>query len=192
MSFYRMTAVWSGPGGPGTSHFDFVDIDVLGTPNFNACLTAYRTYFNSLAGYLPNEWSIGVSSEIQHLSDAGVLEELAPVSVVPASVTGTYTGSWAGAVGVCTRLVTAEILNGRRLRGKSFFVPAGTTVAFDQDGTMNSTALGDFLTHRTTLHNAVLAQEAEPVVWSPTHSIKSAVTGFNIADRSAVLRTRRD
>lgn len=192
MSFYRMTAIWSGPGGPGSSHFDFRDLDVLGTPNFNACLTAYRTYFNTLAGYLPNEWSIGVSSEIQKLSDAGVLEGLAPVSVVPASVVGTYTGSWAGAVGVCTRLVTDLFVGGRRLRGKSFFVPAGTTTAFDQDGTMNSTALGDFLTARTTLHNAVLAQEAGPVVWSPTHEVKSDIVGFNIADRSAVLRTRRD
>lgn len=192
MSFYRMTARWNGPGGPGFSHLDFRDLDALGAPNFDAALTAYRAYFNTLAGYLPNEWSIAVSSEIQKLTDAGVLEELAPVTVAPASVAGSYTGSWAGAVGVCTKLNTALIVNGRRLRGKSFFVPAGTTTAFDQDGTMNSTALGDFLNARVTLHNALLAQECGPVVWSPTHSVKADITGFSIADRSALLRTRRD
>jgi len=160
------------------------DLDDIGT--------AWRAYFVALAGYLPNEWSIALSAEVQQLSDAGVLEDLINITTAGASVPGTYTGSWAGAVGVVTRMVTDSVVSGRRVRGRTFFVPAGSTVAFDQDGTLNSTALSDFLNQRITLHNAVAANNAVPVVFSPTHNDTYDVTGFNIADRSAVLRSRRD
>jgi hypothetical protein len=193
MSFWRQKAVWSGPGGPGVSHLDYRDAPVpIDDANHTAIAAGWRAYFNTLAGYLPNEWSIAVSSELQKLTDAGDLEELESLTSVPASVAGTYSGSWAGAVGVVTRFETGQIVNSRRVRGRTFFVPAGSTVAFDQDGTMNSTALGDFLGARVTLHNVLAAQNAVPVVFSPTHGAKYDITGFNIADRSAILRSRRD
>jgi hypothetical protein len=193
MSFYRASAGWSGPGGPGVSHLDYREAVPLGdNPNHDAILTAWRSYFSGLAGYLPNEWSIGVVAEVEQLSDAGVLEEVITSTGAGASVPGTYAGSWAGAVGVVTRFSTAEVINNRRVRGKTFFVPAGTTTTFDQDGTMNSTALSDFLNARITLHAALATNDAIPVVFSPTHNNKFDVTGFNIADRSAVLRSRRD
>lgn len=194
MSFYRFTAVWNGPGGPGVSHLDLRGAGgvALLQANLNDVATAWRAYFSTLAGYLPNEWTIGLSAEVLEMSDAGVLEDLHNVTTAGAAVAGTYSGSWAGAVGVCTRLVTDDVVNGRRVRGKTFFVPAGATTAFDQDGTMNSTALGDFLNARITLHNAIATEGGVPVVFSPTHGNVYDVTGFNIADRSAVLRSRRD
>lgn len=194
MTFARYTAVWSGPGGPGVSHLDLRGVGgpVPVSTDLNDIGTAWRTYFTTLAGYLPNEWTIGLSAEVQLTTDAGVLEELVNITTAGAGVPGTYTGSWAGAVGVCTRFVTADVVGGRRVRGKTFFVPAGTTVAFDQDGTLNSTALSDFLNARITLHNAIASNGGIPVVFSPTHGNVFDITGFNIADRSAVLRSRRD
>jgi hypothetical protein len=191
MSFFRARAVWSGPGGPGSSRLDWRQPTFLDS-EMNAVITAWRAYFVGLAGYLPNEWSIGISAEVQELSDAGALEDLHNSTTAGASVPGTYSGSWAGGAGVVTRMVTDEFVGGRRLRGKTFFVPAGTTVAFDQDGTLNSTALSDFLNARTTLHNAIAAANAVPVVWSPTFDLIADITGFNIADRSALVRSRRD
>jgi hypothetical protein len=194
MTFLRYSAGWTGPGGPGLSH---LDVRGVGGPipvsvDVNDIGAAWRAYFVTLAGYLPNEWSIGISAEVQITSDAGELEDLINITTAGASVAGTYTGAWAGAVGVCTRMNTADVVGGRRVRGKTFFVPAGTTTAFDQDGTLNSTAMGDFLNARITLHNAIATNGGIPVVFSPTHGAIFDVTGFNIADRSAVLRSRRD
>jgi len=194
MSFYRYTATWSGPGGPGRSHLDVRDAGggFILPVDLNDIGAAWRAYFATLAGYLPNEWSIALSAEVSQLSDAGVLEDLINITTAGSSVVGTYSGTWAGAVGVLTRFVTDDVVGGNRVRGKTFFVPAGSTVAFDTDGTVNSTALSDFLGARITLHNAVAANNAVPVVFSQTHNNKYDITGFNIADRSAVLRSRRD
>jgi hypothetical protein len=194
MSFYRFTAGWTGPGGPGVSHLDVRGLPgpFLDPADLNDIGAAWRAYFVTLAGYLPNEWQIGLSAEVQQLTDAGVLEDLSNITTAGGSVAGTYSGSWAGAVGVVTRFNTDSVVGGRRVRGKTYFVPAGSTVAFDQDGTLNSTALGDFLNARITLHNAIATNLGVPVVFSPTHGAIYDISGFNIADRSAVLRSRRD
>lgn len=193
MSFYRQTAAWTGPGGPGASHLDYRDASVILDPaDHNDIATAWRAYFDTLKGYLPNEWQIGVVAEYQKISDDGVLEDVNTITGLGAGITGTYTGAWAGAVGVVTRLMTDVFIAGKRVRGRTFFVPAGTTVAFDNDGTLNSTCLSDFLNARITLHNAIAANQAVPIVYSAMHNQKCDISGFNIADRSAVLRSRRD
>jgi hypothetical protein len=191
MSFFRALAIWSGPGGPGTSNLSYRSI-LPAVADHDACIAAWRAYFVTLQGYLPNDWAIGISAEVEQLSDAGVLEDLINVTTAGASVVGTYSGTWSGAVGVVTRFNTDEFIGGRRVKGKTYFVPAGSTVAFDNDGTLNSTALSDFLNARITLHNAMENAECRPVVWSPTHDNKFDISGFNVADRSAVLRSRRD
>lgn len=193
MAFWRQTAVWSGPGGPGVSHLDYRGVPGdLGNPDHNAIALAWQSYFNTLKGYMPNEWSVGVVAEVAALDDNGEITETVTITGLSGAIAGTYSGSWAGAVGVCTRFNTAEFVGGRRIKGKTFFVPAGSTVAFDQDGTLNSTALTDFLSARNTLHNAIAAEDGIPVVFSPTHHLTADITGINIADRSAVLRSRRD
>lgn len=192
--FYRLRAVWSGPGGPGYSNLDLSGgIGEVTDSNLNDVGTAWRAYFTTLLGYLPNDWAVSLSSEVLVIEDStGQLTTTRSISTAGASQTGTASGTWAGAVGVCTRLSTEETINGRRLRGKTFFVPAAPSVAFDSDGTLNGTCITDFTSATTTLHAALATEGVDRCVYSPTHRLMRDVSGFTVLDRSAVLRSRRD
>lgn len=192
-NFARLRTLWTGPGGPGYSNLD-VGISAA-TPDEESvddCAAAWRTYWDTLKGYLPNDWQVNVSSEVLiiDVEDNELVDTLTAASSGSA-VTGTGSGTWAGAVGVCTRLSTADVVNGRRVRGKTFFVPAVSASAFDADGTLNSTCVSDFTSATTTLHAAIVTAGLGRKVYSPTHRALYDMTGFTVLDRSAVLRSRR-
>jgi hypothetical protein len=194
INWARLTCAWTGPGGPGASHLDVrAETGPADAADLDAVGTAFRAYYNTLAGYLPNDWSLAVSSEVLIIEDtSGELQDTVTITTAGSSVAGTGTGAWAGAVGVVTRFSTGAIIGGRRVRGRTFFVPAVSSLAFDVDGTLNSTCVSDFTTARTTLHTALATADTVPIVYSPTHHVIHDVTGFLVADRSAVLRSRRD
>ena len=124
------------------------------------------------------------------------------------STTGVISGSWAGAAqpsvsgtgvgaytapsGCVINWRTAGVVDGRRLRGRSFMVPLHGG-AYDSDGTISAAALTSLRTALATFQAA-----AAPVlqVWSRpldgAGGSNHTVTSADIPDKAAILRSRRD
>lgn len=136
------------------------------------------------------------------------------------SVSGELTGTWtapdlttvfggngathAGPAGACVNWLTGSVLNGHRLRGRNFLVPLATT-SYDTDGGLTAVSLGKLQATSDTL---VAAAVSNFVVWhrpvaaaaatatSPARVARAGghapVTSSRVANRVAVLRSRRD
>lgn len=115
------------------------------------------------------------------------------VSVTPgADIVGTSSAGYSATTGACVTWHTLDFLNGRRVRGRSFFVPLAGG-CYDGNGTLHET-------YRTSLNaaaNTFLTTTQGVVVWHrPT--FKGASDGGmyftqtgSTADTVAVLRSRR-
>lgn len=201
-ALYRSRTTFSGlSGGPGVATMYFLDTDNM-TENLQALWTG-------LKGVLP----IGVTIQVENVGD--IIE----------STTGALTGAWGGTVqsaltgasnqpypapaGYCINWLTGTILDGHRLRGRTFVVPV--TSAFYQDnGTILDSAVADGNAAVTTF---IIAESSSLVIWhrpfdgtpavpaSGTKAAKPArpahlgghglVTGGFIRDKVAILRSRR-
>lgn len=136
------------------------------------------------------------------------------------SVSGELTGTWtAGAVdpvqgvnaanhaapaGAVVNWLTGSVLNGRRLRGRSFIVPLSVS-SYDSDGslafssfsklqgtadTLVSSAVSNFVVwHRPRL--AVAATPTAPAVVARAGG-HAPVSSSRVSDNVAILRSRRD
>ena len=136
------------------------------------------------------------------------------------SVTGVISGTWsaahlaahpgtgpagyAGPTGFMTEWLTDVHLSGRRLRGRTFWVPSSSSI-FDTDGTLTPGVVATITTTASaflagTLGNFTIWQR--PRLAKPADGTRKAVTarsgGFGsptsirIPDKAVVLRSRRD
>lgn len=193
MAILRTTAVWSGfAGAPGYTNFFF---DAFGSGD-SAELEVARTraFFNALASDLPESVSIQVQQEAAIIDETtGELQSYVSVDAVPLPVIGGSGASFSAASGGVVTWNTDTVVRGRRLRGRTFVVPLDTT-AYDAQGTLASSTI--------TLMNdaaaALIGDGSGPqlVIWArPRTGADGAigsVTSHRVADRVAVLRSRRD
>jgi len=191
---------WSGfTGSPGWSNFYF------DSPDGNSFETAVeaaeaaekvRVFLNAIKAYFPAalNWTIQSDVDQVHASTGEMfgVETIAPIAAVAGSGVA---GPHSGASGVVITWRTAGVRNGRRVRGRTFLVPAGNN-ANGNDGTLDTSALGVFQNAATALAantgNVVLgvwtrntAPGVEDGEWFPA-------TGATVPDRVAILRSRRD
>jgi hypothetical protein len=185
---YRVN--WSGTtGGAGVSVFNARwSVGSLGS--LQPFADAVRVFFDSLKAIVPNEVSWTFPAEVQEFdTSSGQLKSVHAVTA-PASVSATSSGSFAHASGARIDWHTPAIVNGRRLRGRTYMVPLVNT-SFGPDGLVTTTA-------RTTLTNAgnalinALATPGSLAVWSRTHGILADVQSPHVSSLGSVLRTRRD
>lgn len=122
--------------------------------------------------------------------------------------TGTLTGVWAGSgggivtggtngkvaagVGACIGWTTGGIVNGRKLRGRTFLVPLVTS-GYDTDGTIEPATLSAC----QTLANALLAAGPlgiwhRPTTVGGTDGTSYGVVSSKVRDKVAFLSSRRD
>lgn len=114
----------------------------------------------------------------------------APAVANVSGASGTLTA--AAGVGACISWNTGGIINGRRLRGRTFLVPL-SAAAYQENGTISDTVYPWL----TTLAGAIQASGPLAVWHRP--SIKGAsdgnsygVTGNRVRDKVAILTSRRD
>jgi hypothetical protein len=186
MTIDRQRTLWTGfPGAPGYTTLYW---NHSTGPN----LAALQTFFTGIADRLPSNCTI----QIQNSGDS--IDEL----------TGQLTGSWTGAAqtpipgtgagaysapaGAHINWRTNAVLNGRRVRGRTFLVPLYGG-AYDTDGTIAATVLTDL---RTNLATFVAAVAPNLLVWTRpvggSGGGATPMTTADIPDKSAVLRSRRD
>lgn len=194
-------ANWSGTtGGPGLTQLAVFGGGgaPLSAANAQSAVDAVRAWFLGLASYLPNEVTIQVQPSVDQYNQAtGQLTDTVTAGTAPAVVTGSSTGNYTGGAGFKVTWETNAIANGRRVRGRTYIVPAGGNV-YDNDGTLLATVTTDIINKSNTLLSTLSGAGLGLVVWSrptalgSTDGVITAVQTPVVKDKTAILRGRRD
>lgn len=186
MSYTQITAVWTGAAGlPGYTRLRFNGPAT--SAEAEAMAARVRTFFAAWTTYIPSGIRISFGGPAQIFSDAAVLEgEVTYTS--PADVNGTAAGAYAAASGATVQWLTNAYQNGRKVRGRTFMVPLAA--AYDTAGTL-ATAV---VTNGTAAANALANDVPGLTLVTRSGAIvqRASIVGGVVADRAAVLRSRRD
>jgi hypothetical protein len=195
---YRITAVWSGfTGAPGYTKFSFADL--TDATSRNAAGAKVRQLFEDLKGFRKLGMTVLVNPAIDEFDMAtGALTGSSMMTTPPTASDGSAAAGtlYVGGSGFCITWNTGLILARRRVRGRTFFVPA--VLCADTDGTIPATAV----TTIQTAANTFLALTApRPNIWSRQWSTGSPpvqiggalapIDSFTFRDMASQLRSRR-
>lgn len=193
MAILRVTAEWSGfSGAPGYSVFHFAGIDTSQAVA-QAAADAVDAFIGGWAVHTAPKVSIRLSSAVDVIDEAnGQMLDLLNITA-PAPRNGPTSGSYSAVSGAVCHWLTSDVKNGRRVRGRNFLVPLGSS-SYDTDGSLHSTTMSAI----QTAADALVAASPDLIVWSRP-SITGAsdgsahpVNGSRVPDMAAVLRSRRD
>lgn len=187
MTLNRVRCVWSNfVGAPGYTNF------YTGTSVTD--YTPIRTFFAAFSTSLPAAVTITVPTTGDQISEAtGAITGSWAATVTGGAVSGSAgnTGVYSGASGVQVQWLSTLIARGRRIQGKTFIVPAYSTV-YDSNG---SIASGTLTAAQTAANNLISALASELKIWSrpaPGYTGQQAiVTTARIPDLAVTLRSRR-
>jgi hypothetical protein len=190
---------WAGfIGSPGWSnfYFDTGNGDFTTPADAGPCADRVATFLTAIKGRFPTALNWAIQSDVEAISAAtGELLNIHSAGARATIAGSAAAGSFSGTSGAVVTWRTAGVRNGRRVRGRTFLVPAAN-IAYDTDGTLGPTTV-------TELVNAAnaLADQANPIklgVWSRPSAIGASdgefhpVTTASVPDMAAVLRSRRD
>ena len=180
----RIEVIWSGTTGlPGVSVFHSLD-------SVSGALAAIRAFYNSVKAYAPTgvTWTFPGTGDVVD-SATGILTG-GWTDTDPGSVAATGAGYHAAGVGTFIRWGTGAIVNGRRVKGRTFWAPMGSE-SFETNGTITAASRTAFITAGNTLWGTGTLN-----VWhrppAGTHSGGSAhvVTSCDVPDQVTRLRSR--
>ena len=193
-----VTTVWQGfTGAPGYSKLRFFEL--TSGSNVQTAVNAVRTFFDAFKGMWQTSTILTVSPIVQHNDIAtGDLVGETVAGTPPTSIAGTVpaTTPYAGGSGFVINWLTGGFHDGRRVRGRTFIVPA--VGVYFQDGTVTSATIATAVAAGNALRDTsgvVLGvwqrfyDSATPP--NQTGGALWAVSGTSVPDRAAQLRTRR-
>lgn len=189
MKLHRIVLEWAGTAVTGRAvtvlHYD-------GTEDAAPPVAAIKSALSSNAALFPAGTTITVPGAGDSIDDTTGVLNGSWTAAGGGTVTGTATGATVLGVGACIQWSTGAIVNGRRLRGRTFVVPLGAFV-WEPNGTFSSGAL----TTLGALANALqatggLAVWHRPTTVGGTDGTSAAVLSNKITDKPAFLSTRRD
>ena len=180
----RVEVVWTGALGlPGLSVFYTDEADDV-TTNLQTFFTAVRPSFKS-----DITWTCASSGDIID-AESGTLVSGWSGGTAFSVQANSSDGAWAAGTGAFIRWGTNTVINGRRLRGRTFMTGV-TTSSYDNQGTISSGTL-------TTIGNAAttLAATGKLVIWHRPHpgftdGSFGEVTSATVPDQVTSLRSRR-
>jgi hypothetical protein len=205
MTIFKVSTGWAGTtGGPGLTQMYFEDIGAAAPTQAQAqnAVNAVRSFWDAVKAYVPNEVSLQVATAVDsynHLD--GALTGAIVAATPPAAVVGTGAGSYSMASGLKVNLLTANIRNGRRVRGSIYIVPTDI-VAFTNAGVVSAGTRGAINTAGSGLITALAGQNTNLIVWGrplkndagtvTRNGSVNYVTTIETNEKGAVLRGRRD
>lgn len=182
---YRVrTALTGFPGGPGVCTMYFLDVATA--------VDSLDDFWASMHDKMPDDVTAHVENSGDIIEDTtGELTGAWSATAV-GSHTGTGTGGYSAPSGGCITWNTETILDGRRLRGRTFIVPMSGDL-YQDDGTLADSP-------RTAMEEGaaalVLAQSSSFVVYHRKTSGHAGgnglITSATVHDKAAILRSRRD
>lgn len=198
MSLYRVTVTTSGwTGGPGfAQHFFQPDGDpsvVTSDGALRVVQQVQQAYFQASAMW-PTVWIAQVSNAVDIINPVtgSLVSSFSVAGQTPITGAG---GSNFGpaAIGMVVTWITESIVNGHRVRGRTFLSPIGQQG--DGDGSPTALQMSQSGTFATALRNFPNTFE-DLVIWHrPKLTLPGSahvVTGHRVRDKFAVLRSRRD
>ena len=196
-TLYRTRVQWNGfPGSPGVSTFyGLVDTGMVGN---------LHTFLTALTSLLPSEVHLHIENSGDALEDTtGVLTGAWAADSV-ADVVGSGDNHYPAPVGFNVDWNSTAILDGHRLKGRTYFVP-GAGGIYDTDGTILS---GVLTTIQTAADGFLAAESGNLAIWHRPRAARAAdathlavtaragghgvVTTCSARDKTVVLRSRRD
>lgn len=196
-SVFQVTARWENfIGAPGYTKFHF--LDVVGSAGAGSVTAAARTFLNAFAGTVPIGVTIQVAAEVPEYDEVtGTLLGEVVAGTLPALITGTAAGSYAGGAGAFVAWKTGTIWQGRRVQGRTFMVPQAGI--FETNGTLSSAFITSATAAATSLINdpastfAIWAKRFTVVNGALTQTNGAAfqVTSALVRDQASGLRSRR-
>lgn len=193
-NMYRVRSTLSGwVGGPGLATFYYTVEDPTGEgvlAHAQGCADRVRAAWSNMLNMFPAFMRIDVQPTVDVIQDATGALVASHVATGLAQVSGDAGGlSLPQASMLCINFLTLDIIDGHRVRGRSFVGPLKANE--DADGTPTSTQL----TQMAEFGDDIAYGAHPQLIW---HRPKAgsggkacAVTGHITKDRFAVLRSRR-
>jgi hypothetical protein len=190
------------PGSPGHTTYHFTkNASVAWSYALPLMFTSIKSSYTQIQGLIPAAMDFAIDGQV----DICNVEEghiLSTQSVTTQTWSGTgATGFGPLATGICTTWLTAGVVAGKHVRGRTFLVPLGLDVT-QSDGTPTDAALTAVAAYAADMIGVGSAGDA--VVWSrPKKAVPPAegftrfgsvhgITAATVKNTFAVLRSRRD
>lgn len=189
---YRVS--WTGfSGAPGVSTFY-----LNAAASYPDPAIATHQFFNAIKTYLPGSVQLNFPNTTDTLdAETGKLLT-SGTSAGAAAVSGTAGGTYEAAGGMVVKWVTADIVDGHRVHGRTFLVPCSN--AGSGGGNPSSAQVSDINTAAgimaSTLGSAFIVWArpfVDPKGVKPSRAGSiHVVTGTNVPNEFVILRSRRD
>jgi hypothetical protein len=195
----RIKINWSGfTGGPGYTnlHFEPTAGGAIDQTVVDSAVNKAAFFLSPWRAYQPLNLSTSVDTAVAEIDEnSGTIQNYWTGPTVAPGL-GASSGVYAAGSGACISLYTADVRNGRRVRGRIFMVPLGNA-ALEADGTINSGALTAMRSSAATLIDEL--DPARLTVWVRPFGFPIEINGgaynvtsYSIKDKVAQLRSRRD
>ena len=167
-------------------------------------IASLNTFWDAIKGYLPPDVTVTPDPAGDVIEDTTGDLTGSWGSTAGAAHTGTYTAPHAAPAGGVIDWLTDTILDGHRLRGRSFIVPLSSG-CYEADGSLGAA----YITGMEAAASAFIASQSSSfVVWHRPYPGREATTGHpakpahagghglvtfhHVPDMAAILRSRRD
>jgi hypothetical protein len=193
MAYTEMLVTWNGASGlPGYSKFRF--IGELSGSTLNTAAANLRVLLDAVKAYIPSIVTLSFSPGATWHSDDGTLTAEVAIGSLPANVAGTGAGAYLSATGFLIFWNTGAINGGKKVRGRTYFVPTPVSIA-QSDGSVIETARTIIQAAATAFATSTpspainsRARPGNPAAGNQTVSVISAT----VPDKQVILRSRRD
>lgn len=196
----RTQVIWRGfIGAPGYSTF-YTRVSDPSQHDTRLAAETLRDAFTALAPRFPSDIRFTFPQETELIEDTtGEMVDLMTMEPLVAGVQGMAGGPYSAASGAAIEWRTLGVRRGRRVRGRTFFVPLANTT-YEDDGTLTSALIGgleDFAEEISDPLGPQFLVWSRPVRDEETGAIldegsSHRITSGSVRDRVAVLRSRRD
>lgn len=192
-NLWRVVATWSG-GKVGTGYTNMFFTAGVGTAvqASDAARAFMNSAYSSSGSTLPVGITISYPAAVDEIDATnGHLVSTTPVTQ-PAIITGSDAGVYAAVAGACVTWLTAGVVGGRRVRGRTFLVPMGAA-GLQNDGTLSALATSSIPSAAATL----ISSAPEFAVWrrpsapGATDGDSFPVVAGRLQDKTAFLSSRR-
>lgn len=198
MPLYRATLTWTGfTGSPGYTTMHFLDPDPVSESGLVQTAVRLHNFWDALEFYLPQSVRINLPSVLEEI-DTGTGELIQELPFEPGTVIAGGGGqTFASVAGACITWNTVGIVNGRRLRGRTFIVPMSAN-HYQDDGSLVDASRTAIQAAANTYADASAGLGIDGAVWHrPTtpggsDGAAAGITSAVVRDRVAVLKSRRN